>query len=417
MRTTRRRRAAIGAVVVSLLAVGGSFSAALAGSPSSVTVSVGHPAHYSGGPLTGSADPLGPPAPECAPNMCDHESVHLSLPGRGYAATHIVTLSVRLAYSPSGPGNCLDVAILDTSGNALASQICPAVGHDVSAGDVPAGSYVVEVDADGTVGGTVPQSFTATVSATAVPRVHQQAFARGGLGFSRESVVDPFRLGTEPTVVTAPGGAVYESPIFGSSTTQSFVERSLDGGQTFATLGLPGVGKLDACQGGGDSALSTDRYPGDLYMVDLATGPEVPVRVTNNRGQTFASACEAQDGNGADYFPDRPWLTTDLNHTRLWYIYRDGLLNPGTGLSAGGFDVDRQTYGEYLKYSPLPGGRGRRGPRRRSSPACAPKRASTPRASPTSPSPAPRSPTTAPRAAARGTPTWRCRPHSGWAWP
>ena len=62
--------------------------------------------------------------------------------------------------------------------------------------------------------------------------------------FSRETVVDPYRLSFEPSLSYSPDGTIYESPIFGFRTTQSFIQRSDDGGQTFNVLGLPGVGKI-----------------------------------------------------------------------------------------------------------------------------------------------------------------------------
>ncbi|MBV9292515.1 MAG: hypothetical protein JO222_08690, partial [Frankiales bacterium] len=161
-------------------------------------------------------------------------------------------------------------------------------------------------------------------------------------------------LGTEPTLAVAPDAkTVYESPIFGFSTTQSFLMRSTNEGQTFNVLGVPGVGKLDQCTGGGDSDVATDQFTGDLYNIDLGGAPEVPARVSHDKGLSFASSCEANFHDGANYFTDRQWLATDLKHHVEWYIYRDGVLSTNTLPGIGGTEVGKQGYGEFLKYAPL----------------------------------------------------------------
>src|SRR5581483_11072523 len=123
--------------------------------------------------------------------------------------------------------------------------------------------------------------------------------------------------GTEPSIGVAPDNqTIYETPIFGFSTTQSFLSRSTDGGKTFNILGTPGVGKLDNCTGGGDSDIATDHYDGDLYNIDLGGAPEVPARVSHNKGLSFTSSCEANQP--ANIFTDRQWLATDLKHKVEW---------------------------------------------------------------------------------------------------
>lgn len=362
MRISRRPVAAL--LAASSLVLGGAALGlvnAQAATPAAVTVGAGGAAPasqtYQGASVVGNADPLGPPAPSCAPGMCDRETVHLLAPS-GWVANHVVSMSVKLAFT-TGAGNTLDIGILDSKGNLLASSAGVGPGGSVGVKDLPPGDYVIEVDGDIAL---TPQAYTGTVSVTSAARVKQRSNPAGKVTFSRETVADPFRLGTEPNLAVEPDGkTVYESPIFGFSTTQSFLQRSTDGGQTFKTLGLPGVGKLDQCTGGGDSDLSTDAYPGDIYMIDLGGAPEVPARVSHDHGQTFASSCEANDHDGANYFTDRQWLSTDHVHHLEYFIYRDGLLTPpGTG-SVGGVDVARQGYGEFIKTAPLASGPGKAG--------------------------------------------------------
>ena len=339
------------------------LAGASAATPSQVTVGApgsGAPASatYAGGPVAGNADPLGPPAPACLAGQCDRETVHLKA-APGYEAHHVLTLQVKLTFDPTAAGNTLDVAILDSKNNPLGTASGVGNGGAVAVKDVPAGDYVVEVDGD--IAAT-PTSYSAKVSLQSAPRSKQALAALGKVRFSRETVADPFRLGTEPNIAVAGDGkTVYESPIFGFSTTQSFLQRSGDGGRTFKTLGLPGVGKLDQCTGGGDSDVATDQYTGDVYMIDLGGAPEVPARVSHNKGQTFASSCEANFHDGANYFTDRQWLSTDLVHHQEYFIYRDGVLTPPGGLAVGGADASRQGYGEYIKTAPLASGPGQAG--------------------------------------------------------
>ena len=352
-----RRPAVALLAALSCVLTAGALGLAQAGAatPSDVSVGVGGAAPssvtYQGASVVGNADPVGPPAPQCLPQQCDREKLHLKAPD-GWTKGHVISLKVTLAFDEGAAKNTLDVALLDATGNPLATGSGVGNGGKVGVKDVQPGDYIIEVDGD--IAAT-PTTYKATVLAESAGRVIQASHPLGTVSFSRESVADPFRLGTEPNIAVEPDGkTVYESPIFGFSTTQSFLQRSIDGGQTFKTLSLlPGVGKLDQCTGGGDSDLSTDQFTGDVYMIDLGGAPEVPARVSHDHGQTFASSCEANFHDGANYFTDRQWLSTDLVHKQEFFIYRDGLLTPPGGTAAGGVDVARQGYGEYIKTAPL----------------------------------------------------------------
>ena len=336
-----------------LLAAAGltAWSATAAGSP---TVGVGGSAPsnaaFSGQVGPGNPDPLGPPAPACQPNGgCQRTDVVLKAPA-GWTKTHTISLGVSLSYG-SGGSNDLDVGIFDSHDTLLASDFAVSNGQIVVASGVTPSTYTIEVDGDATTG---LQSYTAHVTATSAKKYVPPKRTGGGLTFSRPTLVDPYRVGTEPTIAVAPDAStIYESPIFGFSTTQSFLMRSTNGGKTFNVLGAPGVGKLDQCTGGGDSDVATDQFTGDLYNIDLGGAPEVPARVSNNRGLSFASSCEANFHDGANYFTDRQWLATDLKHHVEWYIYRDGVLSTDTLPGIGGTEIGKQGYGEFLKFAPL----------------------------------------------------------------
>ncbi|HEV3231335.1 MAG TPA: hypothetical protein VG245_03675, partial [Candidatus Dormibacteraeota bacterium] len=180
-------------------------------------------------------------------------------------------------------------------------------------------------------------------TAEAAPAAGPPLRPTGGISFGRETLADPFRLGFEPGLQVSQDGTVYETPIFGFVTTQAFIERSDDGGQTFNTLGLPGVGKTTPCSGGGDIDVATTPV-NDIYFGDLGYAPEVPVGLSSDHGNTFVPSCLSNLVVAVGSFADRQWMTTDTVHGREWLIYRDGLLTPGT-------PVDQAFYGEHIKYA------------------------------------------------------------------
>jgi hypothetical protein len=235
---------------VSLLLVAGLATAVQASASGTPTVGVGGaaPSHasYTGSVAPGNPDPLGPPAPECSAG-CQQQKVVLKAPS-GYVTKHAITLAVALTYSGGGDGS-LDVGILDSKGNLLASEFDVANHQAVAAPNVTPGTYTVEVDSD--PGSAPSQGYTATLTAVGGPKFQPPRRTAGKLSFSRTTLVDPYRLGTEPTIAVAKDNkTLYESPIFGFSTTQTFLERSTNEGQTFNSLGVPGVGKVDNCTGG-----------------------------------------------------------------------------------------------------------------------------------------------------------------------
>ena len=342
-----------------LLAAGGlaavdATAATVSGTP---TVGVGGAAPakatYKGSVGPGTSDPVGEPSVACSSETaCQQQNVVLKAPA-GWTNKRDITLGVAILYPTPSDDGYFDLGILDSQGNLIADAYNLKNGQVTAVSGVAPGTYTVEIDGDVTTGPT--NDYTAVVTTSSAPKFIPAKRLTNGITFATSTLTDPFRLGTEPNIAVAPDNkTVYESPIFGFSTTQSFLERSLDGGRTFNTLGLPGVGKLDNCTGGGDSDTAVDSYSGDIYMIDLGGAPEVPARVSHDRGNTWASSCEANFNDGVNYFTDRQWLATDLKHKVMWYIYRDGVLNTSTLPVVGSSEIGKQGYGEFLKYAPLP---------------------------------------------------------------
>jgi hypothetical protein len=305
----------------------------------------------------GTIPPGSDPSSDCtvtAPATADQHTIAIAVPAGRYDTT-ASQATFSISWTPTaGDENTADeiITVLDPKGQEIGSGDTSSTTEQVSTVNPAAGTYTVQ--ACGFVN-AAPQAYVGKLTITSKAMQRQQRWAAGGITATRETVADPFRLGTEPTTEISPAdGTVYESQIFGFSTTQSFLQRSVDGGSTFQTLSaVPGVGKLDQCTGGGDSALATDHYSGDLWMIDLGGAPEVPARVSHDHGTTWTSNSEANYHAGANYFTDRQWLSRDDRHQRMLYIYRDGVTQAPVG-KVGSVDVTRQSYGEYIKAAPLP---------------------------------------------------------------
>ncbi|MHB8717718.1 MAG: hypothetical protein ACYDAC_02345 [Candidatus Dormibacteria bacterium] len=348
-RTALRLAAALAGL--SSITAGLSVHAATPSSQDVGTSTSGYPTSvtWTGGSLAGNPDPLGPPAPTCS-SGCDRETFTLHAPG-GFTATHKINVTATATFTPGAASTTVDIAILDGSNSVLAQSLGYGSPASVTAHDLLPGTYVVEVDGD--IGGPDTTSYNGALSVGTSTRTAQlQHASDGGITGSRETVADPFRLGTEPTINISPDGTVYTGPIFGFSTTQSFVMRSDDGAQTFNTLGVPGVGKPNECPGGGDEDLATDPN-NNLYFLDLGGAPVVPASVSPDHGNTFVGNCVAnQDANKPNYFPDRQWLSTDTKNGLEYFIWRDGLVSTTTPTDP----VAGPVYGEYIETAPLAGG-------------------------------------------------------------
>lgn len=102
-------------------------------------------------------------------------------------------------------------------------------------------------------------------------------------------------------------GRVYTSSPGSLSSTVSYINRSLDGGQTFKWV--PGAvqpaGKPPTCVGGGDSELATDSA-GNLYFADLTLANFSTAR-SGDQGRTFAFTCAATPISPVD----RQWFAVD----------------------------------------------------------------------------------------------------------
>jgi len=164
-----------------------------------------------------------------------------------------------------------------------------------------------------------PTSYTGTYATSAAPVVEGvPGSTTGGTGgtpvakrltgsivFAPATVIDPQRTEGEPLSFIDNRGEYWESGPFGTSTQQSFIHRSTDGGLEFH-LDSPVALRPDAPPGGGDTDIALDDQ-NNAYFVDLEGLVNLGTAVSNDRGQTWRKNPVAVQNAAVD----RQWLAID----------------------------------------------------------------------------------------------------------
>ena len=149
-------------------------------------------------------------------------------------------------------------------------------------------------------------------SATYAPLEEQEPNPKrstGGLRFGPATVIDAQRTEGEPINHIDKDGNYWESGPWGASTLNSFVHRSVDGGDQFNIVSPIGL-RPDAPPGGGDTDIVTDdqRF---AYFVDLEGLINLGVAVSNDDGNTWRKNALATE----DTLDDRQWFAMDNGTT------------------------------------------------------------------------------------------------------
>lgn len=132
----------------------------------------------------------------------------------------------------------------------------------------------------------------------------------GGLAFSPPAtVVDAQRTEGEPLNFIDDDGNYWESGPYGTSTAQSFIHRSVDGGDQFNIVSPVGL-RSDPPPGGGDTDLVVDDQ-GKAYFVDLEALLNLGCATSSDDGNTWVKnpACVAST------VVDRQWFALDNGTT------------------------------------------------------------------------------------------------------
>lgn len=180
------------------------------------------------------------------------------------------------------------------------AQVCPFPGGLVTD---PAGYTGTWATSSGpAVGflGSVP------AGTSAAPRLNQ---VKGNVTWSPATVVDPQRTEGEPLNFWDNSGNYWESGPWGTTTQNSFIHRSTDGGQEFHVDSPAGL-RPDAGPGGGDTDIAVDDQGYD-YFVDLEALVNLGTSVSNDNGSNWRKNPTAV----ANTAVDRQWFAVDNGTT------------------------------------------------------------------------------------------------------
>lgn len=325
---------------------------AKAGTPSPITVTAGQPGaavSYSAtlGPV--EPDPNGPPAPACGGDSlgCDQEAVTLA-DGGFKPPGYTLSLGVTVNFTPAAAGQCLDVSIEDSTSAVRNSATCLPPGKSVTAANLAAGSYTIEVDADAATLPSASQPFTASVSSTAAPAsaagTPTPTPTRSGppITFGVPSVVDPIHGVGEPDVAVDRAGHVFVSGPAGTGEQRSLWWGSSDGGSTYRVIEpvaeATSLSGTPTQPGGGDTDIAFDnKTPQTQYFSDLAALAALRVVTTSDEG-----ASETQT-----LFPGVAMSTSEVD--RQWYAVYD----PPAGVTTTSPAAATHPI-VYIEYGPAP---------------------------------------------------------------
>jgi len=179
-------------------------------------------------------------------------------------------------------------------------QVCPFQGGVVTAPYDYTGSYAVSNGPPEDVPGSLPGGEVGPPTITRVT---------GKLQFSPGTVVDAQRTEGEPLNWFDKNGNYWESGPWGTTTQNSFVHRSTDGGLEFH-LDSPDGLRPDPGPGGGDTDIVTDDQGYD-YFVDLEALTNLGTSVSNDNGNNWRKNPVAVRNTAVD----RQWYAVDNGGT------------------------------------------------------------------------------------------------------
>ncbi len=299
--------------------------------------------------VSGWADPAGPPATPCNAAECDRQTVNFSRGTSPVGDVFSLTLTVMYSSTDTTLGNCLDIAIEDSSASTvLAKQSCAPPGASITDPSVNDGaSYVMEIDGDAANGAAVmAQPFTAKVSAAASapttgPTPTPTPPPQDVFTFTHEVSVDVQHGDGEPDVAITPNDKnIFTATPYGFSTTVSLMWKSADGGVQWDNLhgsaasDCPDPAAIllrpDCSRGGGDAEI---QFSG---AQSPSTQPTVQFEDLNGL-DTISCAYST---NGGDTFVDLP-AATSMGNPEAGTACNDGSTANATNCAAQTQKVDQ----------------------------------------------------------------------------
>ena len=298
-------------VLAALVLVGPTAVPAAAPPGGSIGPTPGSSTIWTGGPYV-----IPTPVPEvCPPESdplslrCDHFFLTVNVP-TSYWDTHTGGADIQITWSSAADD--FDLFIYDNAGNLVGQSNSGGTTSErflVQDADLEHGPYEVRVVPFLTAAATYSGSATFVSQAGDAPNPPRST---GGLAFSPPAtVVDAQRTEGEPINWLDPtDGSYWESGPWGVSTQQSFIHRSVDGGNQFNIDSPIGTRPDPHGPGGGDTDVLTDDQ-GNAYFTDLESLLNLDCAVSNDDGQSWRrnNVCV---GNVGD---DRQWFTVDNGET------------------------------------------------------------------------------------------------------
>jgi len=297
------------ALVITALAIAAMSVPALAATPSSGTISTTAPtATWTGQTYVLASTTVPeecPPATDPANVLCDHFFLTLDI-ASNFWDQNTGQVTIRITWASSD--NDFDLYVFGPDGSEVGSSA--AGGTTVEEAALlapPPGTYEVRV---------VPFLITnsgysgqASLVFTPGGPAPNPVWPTGGIAFAPSVVVDPQRTEGEPIVHVDRSGNIWESGPWGTSTQQSFIHKSVDGGDSYHIVS-PIQLRPDAPPGGGDTDVVTDDR-GFAYFVDLEGLLNVGVAVSNDGGNIWRkNAFGVQSA-----INDRQWFAIDNGPT------------------------------------------------------------------------------------------------------
>ena len=280
---------------------------AAAATPGGGTVSEANPSvSWTGASYVAAETALPEQCPPADPGnlVCDHFALTIDIPSN-FWSLHSGGVSIQITWASSD--NDFDLYVYNSGGTLVGSS---AQGGTTSEAvfllfPVP-GVYEVRVVPFLVVNSGY--SGSATLTFTPGPPTPNPTRPTGGIAVGPSIVADPLRTEGEPMIHVDKDGNPWESGPWGTSTSQSFVHRSTDRGDSFHIVS-PIEARPDPPPGGGDTDIVTDDQ-GFAYFVDLEGLVNLGVAVSNDGGNTWK-----KNPLAVDPAQDRQWFAVDNGAT------------------------------------------------------------------------------------------------------
>ena len=246
-----------------------------------------------------------PPTTDPLNALCDHFFLSISV-APDFWNSHTGQVTIRIEWPSSG--NDFDLYVYRPDGALAGSSASGGTTlEEVSILAPPPGTYEVRV---------VPflvfdSGYNGQASLLFSPGgpTPNPILPTGGIAFAPSVVVDAQRTEGEPIVHVDRAGNIWESGPWGTTTVQSFIHKSVDGGDSFHIVSATGL-RPDTPPGGGDTDVTTDDQ-GFAYFVDLEALANLGVAVSNDGGNTWRKNAAAVAVAGVD----RQWFAVDNGPT------------------------------------------------------------------------------------------------------